>query len=283
MASDMMDICRKVLASLAEIPGGCLPWEQLRDRTGVTEQPYRHAIRYLLDVGAVLAEGEGDGSGRGPCLRISEKGRYLQRNMRGTAIADRAEEAKLAIQAVGSPYGFTRQDWERVSNRRRDSDSLHVVLGYQFTSSHYYSRKLQRSIRSHFQRAIARLNRVCGSSTNLSFKSLSAGLGEHLFNRIAAEIIGADVAVFETSDLNANVMLEMGVALTWGVAVIPVKRLGCPKPPSDISGQTWVNYQDSGCGIVDSDGNTDSTFPHNLDDLVRRKLDQKKALHRLGI
>ena len=50
----------------------------------------------------------------------------------------------------------------------------------------------------------------------LDFQSLAAGYGGHLFNKIARDIIGADIAVFETSNLNPNVMLEMGVALTWG-------------------------------------------------------------------
>ena len=48
-------------------------------------------------------------------------------------------------------------------------------------------------------------------------------------------------------------MLEMGVALTWGVRVLPIKRQDCPKPPSDISGQTWADYQNSADEFLDSD------------------------------
>lgn len=59
--------------------------------------------------------------------------------------------------------------------------------------------------------------------------------------------------MFDASDLNPNVMLEMGVALTWGVRVLPIKEEKCPKPPSDISGQTWADYRDSGDKFVDSD------------------------------
>jgi hypothetical protein len=44
--------------------------------------------------------------------------------------------------------------------------------------------------------------------------------------------------LFETSDNNPNVMIEMGVALTWDRRVFPIKKKGRPKPPSDISGQT---------------------------------------------
>ena len=87
----------------------------------------------------------------------------------------------------------------------------------------------------------------------LEHQELAAGYGEHLFNEIARDIIGADIALFETSDLNPNVMLEMGVALTWGVRVLPIKREGQTKPPSDVSGQTWADYRDSGAEFVGSD------------------------------
>ncbi len=85
------------------------------------------------------------------------------------------------------------------------------------------------------------------------FQSLAAGYGEHLFNEIARNIISADIAVFDTSDLNPNVMLEIGVALTWGVRVLPIKEEKCQKPPSDISGQTWADYRKSGGEFVDPD------------------------------
>ena len=53
--------------------------------------------------------------------------------------------------------------------------------------------------------------------------------------------------------MTANVMLEMGVALTWGVRVLPIKLEGKPKPPSDISGQTWADYHSSGENFIDPD------------------------------
>ena len=45
-------------------------------------------------------------------------------------------------------------------------------------------------------------------------------------------------------------MIELGVALTWGVRVLVIKAQGCPLPPSDISGHTWVEYRDSGAIFV---------------------------------
>jgi hypothetical protein len=103
-----------------------------------------------------------------------------------------------------------------------------------------------------FRTAVNQYNQTPGSLvTNLNFRPLAAGYGEHLFNEIARDIIASDIAVFETSDLNPNVMVELGVALTWGVRVLPIKAHGQPRPPSDISGQTWADYQNNGLTFDD--------------------------------
>jgi len=155
---------------------------------------------------------------------------------------------------IGSPYGFTDEDWETVSQRRGQSGRLFAVLGHQFQSSHFDTSALRKNVETMLQRAVEAYNRMPGrSQLTLDFRSLSAGYGEHLFNEIARDIIGSDIAVFETSDLNPNVMLEMGVALTWGVRVLPIKREGQPKPPSDVSGQTWADYREHAEAFVDPD------------------------------
>jgi len=131
---------------------------------------------------------------------------------------------------------------------------LYVVLGYQWKSKHFDSTELRRHIEDMFLKAVNDYNNLPGSfPIRLDFQSLAAGYGEHLFNKIARDIIGADIAVFETSNLNANVMLEMGVALTWGVRVLPIKLVGRPMPPSDISGQTWADYRESARIFTDPD------------------------------
>jgi hypothetical protein len=45
-------------------------------------------------------------------------------------------------------------------------------------------------------------------------------------------------------------MIEMGVALTWGCRVFPIRKIGCQNPPSDISGQTWANYSEDGTSFT---------------------------------
>jgi hypothetical protein len=91
---------------------------------------------------------------------------------------------------------------------------------------------------------------VDSPNIDLVFKTLSAGYGQHLFNQIARDIISADIAVFDTSDLNPNIMIEVGVALTWGVRVLLIKEETASKPPSDISVQTWAEYTKDGMEFI---------------------------------
>jgi hypothetical protein len=177
---------------------------------------------------------------------------------------------------IGSPFGFTDIDWEHVSTERGKTDQLSVVLGYQFESAHYDSELLRENLRGHFQAALDQYIATAGTDVELAlvFEPLSAGLGEHLFNEIVRAIISSDVAVFETSDLNPNVMIEMGVALTWGTRVLPIKKHGCARPPSDISGQTWADYIESAARFAGDD------FPAKVMALIERA--HRKKVSRAG-
>lgn len=171
---------------------------------------------------------------------------------------------------IGSPYGFTDHDWEYIAERKDRSDQLIVVLGYQFTSPHYDSASLKANLKEMFDRALSSYHAGSGAiPATLTFQPLAAGYGEHLFNEIARDIIASDIAVFETSDLNPNVMVELGVALTWGVRVLPIKNRDCPKPPSDISGQTWADYDNSAALFVDPDHH--SKLVRMIDRAIRKK------------
>lgn len=123
---------------------------------------------------------------------------------------------------IGSPYGFKDEDWEFVTGERANGNELKVVIGYQFKSKFYDWDRLHLNLLEHFAFAVAQYSVAPGNqeiTTNI--RLLGAGYGEHLFNEIARDIISADIAVFETSDLNPNVMIEMGVALTWGIQRVP--------------------------------------------------------------
>ena len=199
---------------------------------------------------------------------ITARGRYESQRLEAldavrtkTAPTSQAEGLSIDVKPslppspAGSPYGFTDEDWETVSRHKARADRLYVVLGHQFSSGAFNSDDLRKNVRQTFEKAVERYNqgRRVQVPVKLKFSVLAAGYGEHLFNQIARGIIGSDIAVFETSDLNANVMLEMGVALTWGVRVLPIKLEGKPTPPSDVSGQTWADYRDSAAVWLDSD------------------------------
>jgi len=153
-------------------------------------------------------------------------------------------------QPVGSPFGFTDLDWEWIGQQRQAA-TLKVCFGHQFESRHYSTDSLTESLRASFQRALD--DSEFAGALALDFVSLRAGYGEHLFNDIARTVIASDIAVFETSDRNSNVMIEMGVALTWGTRVFPIREASTEVPPSDISGQTWILYRNSGEVWLDSD------------------------------
>lgn len=154
-------------------------------------------------------------------------------------------------QPVGSPFGFTVADWEAVSLDHEAANRLIVVLGHQWDSKHFDSTRLRASIEAQFQHALTVALPRIKRDVVLDFRLLAAGYGGHLFNQIACDVIASDIAVFETSDMNANVMIEMGVALTWGTRVLPIRQREAPQPPSDISGQTWATYDVDGSGWMD--------------------------------
>lgn len=189
-------------------------------------------------------------------IGITSRGRYEFERMEQQEIElpETTTKVNRPPTPVGSPYGFNDEDWEVVSEKKAESNILYVVLGYQFQSKYYNPEKLKKNLENNLQNAIKAYKELAGSSdVTLSFQPLAAGYGEHLFNEIARDIISADIAIFDTSDLNPNVMVEMGVALTWGVRVLPIKKEGCPKPPSDISGQTWADYRNNASEFVDED------------------------------
>jgi DNA-binding MarR family transcriptional regulator len=185
---------------------------------------------------------------------LTSRGRYEYERLTETNTISRTTEAEIVRSPIpaGSPYGFSDEDWEIVAEIKGKSDQLQVIFGYQFKSDHYNTETLKQNVEKMFQKAVEAYNKLPNAITvELNFKPLAAGYGEHLFNAIARAIISADIAVFDTSDLNSNVMIEIGVALTWGVRVLPIKREKCPNPPSDISGQTWADYRNSGSEFVD--------------------------------
>jgi hypothetical protein len=257
---------------------------RLAEKTGLQPERINDAMSMLVDAG--LAEWL-QVFGTGPYdfgeAVITARGRYEHQRAAVAAKAaptlpSQAGEVAAVVAAsaihppspVGSPYGFEDQDWEIVAERKGRNDQLRVVFGFQFASAHYDTDELKANVKATFETAIEEYHkRNMGSPITMKFKSLGAGYGGHLFNEIARDIISADIAVFDASNLNPNVMLEMGVALTWGIRVLPIKASGRPSPPSDVSGQTWVEYEASGKKFLG--GDHQSKMARMIQHAIRKK------------
>jgi hypothetical protein len=253
----LLDILGK--EPINEVGEGWVNGLKLQEATGLSPTEINYAITILLQQGLVEWQ---QFTETAPFIfgyvTITPRGRYELQRAKSQVIQKDVEKKmqrlQLPVTPVGSPFGFSDVDWKYVAEMKSQTRELRVVFGYQFKSEYYDTEQLKRNVKDMFQNIVDGYNKMRRVfHVDLVFKNLSAGYGEHLFNEIARDLISADIAVFETSDLNPNVMLEMGVALTWGVRVLPIKREGCPKPPSDISGQTWADYLDNAAKFVDSD------------------------------
>lgn len=285
-----------ILGVLADAPRDVyIEAQQLFEKTGLDPGRIDDAVALLVESGyAEWLQTMGTAPFHFADVAITPRGRYEYQRTRetlaarqvaipqpiGANLCDSMLPARPPV-PVGSPYGFRDEDWEIVAERRSRAQMLYAVLGYQFESSHYDSDCLRTNVQQMLNSAVDEYNlRGLTSPIELDYQPLRAGYGEHLFNEIVRDIISADIAVFDTSDLNPNVMLEMGVALTWGVRVLPIKAVGRPKPPSDVSGQTWADYHNSGAEFVDPDHLT--KLVRMIERALRKKGRGETTLRRAG-
>ncbi len=234
---------------------------QLKELTGLSPERLNDAVELLaINAYVELVRTVGGAPFTFAFVTATPMGRFEYQRLKSQS-KDATPGTATATQTVtrhptpiGSPYGFTDADWEFVETSRRRAGQLKVVLGLQHESNTYSAENLIKNVKRSFESAIEEYNSKLGHvHVSLDFRTLKAGYGEHLFNEIARDIISSDIAVFETSDQNPNVMIEMGVALTWGTRVLPIRHQEAVKPPSDISGQTWAEYQEDGARFVAPD------------------------------
>jgi hypothetical protein len=247
--------------------------ERLNDAIETLEQNgYVEVDKYLGTAPYDFGHVEMKSRGRAEAERLLTANSAPSRESQASGRVGEEPAATSAI-PVGSPYGFTDHDWESVARHRKDPTKLIVVFGHQWESKVFTTQDLRKSVGEMFAGALAAvLSGHKDVNMVLDYRPLKGGYGEHLFNEIARDIISADIAVFDTSDMNANVMIEMGVALTWGTRVLPIHEKSAPRPPSDISGQTWVEYTDSGRSW------TDPEHAEKLKAMVERAARKKQAI-----
>jgi hypothetical protein len=149
------------------------------------------------------------------------------------------------------------------TSRRR---KLRVVIGLQYESMFYDTSQLITNIRKYLQKAIAMYGiRHPESRIELRFEKLTGAYGEHILTNIMRSIGNSNIAIFEVSDLNPNVMLELGVALGRNVPPLLLREERSPPPPSDLEGFTWVAYEKSG-EIIDEE------FPKKFMEMIERSI-----------
>ncbi len=265
-----------ILISLTESKIDQADGNQIKNLTNLNPDDINDAVEHLESLGAVdVLRPMRTAPYTFGFVTVNSRGRFLYHEMKDKKNeVGKGEERKLLperpINPVGSPYGFTDDDWEFVSLRREDKGTLNVVFGLQYKSQYYDTEKLVDNINKHLQKATKMYNeKRHKNEAKLQFEKLAAGFGEHLFNAIARSIISSDIAIFEVSDQNPNVMIELGVALTWGVRVLPLREKNSPIPPSDISGQTWIEYGTSGEKIFDEE------FHKKLEKMIERAIAKK--------
>lgn len=266
----------KILTTLIEKNVKQAQGKQIEQIIGLSPEDINDAVDYLVVLGSVeVIRGLGTEPYTFGAIMVNSRGKFLYHEMKKrTDEVEKEKEKKLLperpVNPVGSPYGFTDDDWEYVSLRRQDRSTLNVVFGLQYESEYYNTDQLINNIKNYFQKAVEMYNKKRSKEKiTLQFEKLTAGYGEHLFNTIARSIIGSDIAVFEVSDQNPNVMIELGVALTWGVRVLPLREKKSPNPPTDISGQTWIEYEESGGKIIDEE------FHKKLEKMIERAISKK--------
>lgn len=248
---------------------------QLSERSGILPEQINDAVRLLEDNEYVyVVRTIGDAPYDFSRAQITAGGRFELERATAEANEGRVDAShgpgRSTLRPVGSPFGFIAEDWAFIE-REKQSQRLIVVFGHQFQSTHYNADALTEQLQLDFGLALGLSEDEFGSDLTLDFVPLRAGYGEHLFNQIARAIIASDIAVFETSDLNPNVMIEMGVALTWGTRVHPIRHADSPPPPSDISGQTWACYRNDGSTWDDGIEEYDKKLKAMVAQALRRK------------
>lgn len=130
-------------------------------------------------------------------VTLTSRGRYEYERHQSTPQNTEIGEHRVAISPVpiGSPYGFTDEDWELVTTRKNDHTKIYIVFGFEFESSYYNRNSLAENIESMFADALHeyRKNDRSVSDVEIEFKTLAAGYGGHLFNEIACDIISSDI------------------------------------------------------------------------------------------
>ena len=131
----------------------------LQEHSGLTPRDINDAIDYLENIGAIeVIKYLGTGPFNFGKVFLQSRGRYIYNEIvaerKISKEKNREENVSIPIRPlnpIGSPYGFTENDWIRVSLQKEDAQGLYVVLGMQFESKFYDTETLSGNIHNLFQ------------------------------------------------------------------------------------------------------------------------------------
>jgi len=159
-----------LLAALADAPRETsLSGQELHQKTALDPHRINDAMALLVESGLVewqqvfgtapydFGDAEITARGRYEHQRTVESRNAVKAAATAGTTAAQAEAIAASIvrppAPVGSPFGFTDEDWEVVAERKGRQDQLRVVLGYQFASDHYDSEGSVRDVAREFSLA----------------------------------------------------------------------------------------------------------------------------------
>ena len=165
-----------------------------------------------------------------------------------------SEDKKRITVAVG--YGWQKFEEEDFLSEDMSLSKKTVAKGYEVLHDQFW-----KSIKEKFITKFGGISKT--HSVEISFSRLRASHGKLVWQSILEKIKQADVLIFDiaqppatkgipeqevdikdvVSSFNANVLVEIGVALGWDKRVM----LMCPshlfdKVPSDLKGYLWTTY-----------------------------------------
>lgn len=125
---------------------------------------------------------------------------------------------------------------------------IRVFIGYQFRSSRFKRTEIDKILIEAFSKAESdiNLNKSVADKIKIRPKLQYLLSGKAISNQILSKISAADLCIFELSDLNPNVMLELGYALgrTKPCIFLQHEDEEISKIPSDLSGVYMLRYND---------------------------------------
>jgi hypothetical protein len=173
------------------------------------------------------------------------------------------------ISLMSLPYGSTDFNSIYVFPNRKEENEISVVIGLQYISDYYNTNELIGNFKGYFEKSIEIYNKKnFKNKIDLYFEKLSGEYGKPLQKSIKEKITSSDIAIFEISDQNPNVMMEYGIAIGKNVCTLLIREKNSPKPTSNIR-ETWVDYVKSGEIIFDED------FNEKLEKMIIRVIDRK--------